>query len=197
MGAEKGPFDWNSWLWWIALTALSTITAMFMIFFVVFNLSTRVVGTFSEDQTASLLLQLATAPLFALAGAIAGGGQWLVLRGLFNRSGWWILATAGGWMAGYLWSFLLLPASSGTLTFGAAILPWAINGFATGLCQWLVLRHHYDRSGLWIPTATLAMAIGTTGWLIGGTFGGAILWLVAGALSGWILLRTMPPKTGS
>lgn len=194
MTAERSPFDWNAWLWWLSLTAMATIAAMTFIFFLVFNIGVQAIGTFSDGQSSSIALQVAIAPIFAVAGAIVGFGQWLVLRGLFHRAGWWILATAGGWMAGYLWSFLLIPPDIDVSSIGIALLPWALNGLGAGLCQWLVLRRHYDRSALWIPTATLAVIIGMTGWLIGGTFGGAFLWLLAGGFSGWVLQKVLQPK---
>jgi len=194
MSAQREPFDWNTWLWWISLTALSTIVAMFMIALVVFGLGVPAVSGLGDEATASMALQVAMAPLFALAGALVGGAQWLVLRGQIPRAGWWVLATAGGWMAGYLWSYLLFPPGGGTAGFAEVLTPWLLNGLATGLCQWLLLRHFYQRSSLWVATAGLAMVIGTTGWLLGGTFGGAFLWLAAGAFSGWILLRVLPPK---
>lgn len=181
-------------MWWISLTTLSTITAMIMVVLVVVGLGLPVLGGLGDEQMASMALQVALAPLFALGGAIVGGAQWLILRGQIQRAGWWVLATAGGWMAGYLWSYLLFPPGDASTSFLGVLLPWLLNGLATGLCQWLLLRNHYHRSALWVPTATLAMAIGTTGWLIGGTFGGAFLWLAAAALSGWILLRVLPPR---
>ncbi len=36
------------------------------------------------------------------AGAVAGLGQWLVLRHSVKRAGWWILAAALSWAATYL-----------------------------------------------------------------------------------------------
>jgi hypothetical protein len=194
MSAQREPFDWNAWMWWTSLTALSTITAMIMVVYVIVGLGLPVLGIFDDEQTASMALQVAMAPLFALAGAIVGLAQWLILRGQIQRAGWWVLATAGGWMAGYLWSSLLFPARGGQATFSEVLFPWLLNGLMTGLCQWLILRNFYHRSALWVLTAALAMGIGTTGWLLGGTFGGTFLWLVAGALSGWILLRTLPRK---
>jgi hypothetical protein len=195
MSAQRGPFDWNAWLWWISLTALSTIAAMIMVVIVVVSLGQSALGGLGDGESGSMAMQVALAPLFALAGAIVGAAQWLVLRGQIQRAGWWILATAGGWMAGYLWSFLLFPATSGTTaTFAEVIFPWLLNGLATGLCQWLILRHFYHRSSLWVATAALSMVIGTTGWAVGGTFGGGFLWLAAGALSGYVLLRSLPPK---
>jgi hypothetical protein len=129
-----------------------------------------------------------------VAGAIIGAGQWIVLRGLILRAGWWILATASGWMAGYLWSFILFPSDSEASSFVSLLLPWLLFGLATGVCQWLVLRPSYHRCELWIPVVTLATVLGASGWLIGGIMGGALLWLASGAITGWVLMRVLPPK---
>ena len=44
----------------------------------------------------------------AVAGAILGLAQWLILRHAMRRAGWWILASTVGW------------------TFGNAITRWAV-----------------------------------------------------------------------
>ncbi|MGD2077984.1 MAG: hypothetical protein PVH18_06350, partial [Chloroflexota bacterium] len=63
MSAQREPFDWNSWLWWISLTALTTISAMFLVIFAVFNLGVPLIGTFVDGESAPIALQLAIAPL--------------------------------------------------------------------------------------------------------------------------------------
>lgn len=194
MSAQREPFDWNAWLWWVSLTALSTLTAIFVILFIVGNLGLSALSGVGDGESASTAFPVAIAPVFALGGAIIGAAQWLVLRGRIKRAGWWVLATAGGWMAGYLWSYLLFPSTSETATIVELLLPWLLYGLSAGLLQWLILRHFYHRSGLWVPTAGLAMVIGTSGWLVGGTFGGTFLWLASGAFSGWILLRVLPSR---
>jgi hypothetical protein len=194
MFQNSRPLDWNAWMWWVSLTTLGTMTAMMLAVFVIFAAGGPIQGFFEDEQAASVALQVVMAPLFALAGSLVGLAQWLVLRGQIQRAGWWILATAAGWMAGYLWSYLLFPPGSGTATISEALLPWFLNGLLTGLCQWLVLRKFFDRSSLWVPTAALAMTIGTSGWILFGIYGGVFLWLIGGAFSGWILLSVLSPK---
>ena len=58
-----------------------------------------VLPTEVPDMSAVLL---GTAPVIAgsaLAGAIAGTAQWMVLRRRFLRAGWWVLASALAWTA--------------------------------------------------------------------------------------------------
>ena len=194
MADDKGPFDWNTWMWWVSLTALGGTTAYVLMSIVITVLGASIFGATGDDQTASMALQVALAPLFALAGAAMGAGQWLMLRSMILRAGWWVLATAGGWMAGYLLSLILFPPDSDTPSLFLLLVPWLLFGLATGLCQWLVLRPYFHRSANWIPVATVTTVIGASGWLIGGMMGGAISWLAAGALSGWVLMRVLPRK---
>ena len=193
MAESRGSFDWNTWMWWITLTALGNTAAVILISMLVTLVGVPVFGATGDGASASLAQQAVLAPVFALAGAVVGLGQWIMLRGLMYRAGWWILASAGGWMAGYSWSILLFPPGSEMSSLISLLLPWILFGLATGLCQWLMLRHHFDCSARWIPVETLAMAVGASGWLIFGILGGFVMWLVAGAFNGFVLLR-LPRK---
>jgi len=193
MQDERSSFDWNTYVWWASLTAVGNTMAVVVISIAVSTLRVSLFGATGEDQVAPVAVLVALTPIFAVGGAIVGLGQWIMLRGLISRAGWWILATAGGWMSGYLWAYMLFPPGSDMTSFGSLLTPWLLFGLASGVLQWLVLRRQFERAALWVPTAILAMAIGTTGLMIGGTFGGALLWLVAGAISGYVLLRVLRP----
>jgi hypothetical protein len=86
------------------LTAIANIVGLVVAQVVFVYLVRPLFGFAPDEQSTSVVLQLTEAPLYAVGGAIAGAGQWLVLRRLFPRAGWWVLATAGGWMAGSLWA---------------------------------------------------------------------------------------------
>lgn len=194
MGAERDPFDWQTWMWWISLTALSTTAAYVFLSIVVSVFGAAVADATADGQQVTMAMQLTLAPFFFAAGAIVGAGQWFVLRGLIVRSGWWMPATAAGWTAGYLWSNLLFPLTSDPVSNFSLFSLWLLIGLTTGLCQWMVLRLHYERSALWVPAAIVAAALGASGWLLGGLFGWALLWLLAAAFSGWVLLRALSSK---
>lgn len=193
MADEGSGFDRHTWMWWILVTALGNTAAIVVLSLIISALRVPVLGATGDGQPLTFLEQIALAPLFALAGAIVGAGQWSILRGLMLRAGWWILATAGGWMTGYMWSYFLFPPGSVSSSFFQLLLPWMLFGLAAGLFQWLVLRTGFERCGSWILIATVAMAIGASGWLIGGICGGVLLWMASGAFSGWALLR-LPRK---
>ncbi len=91
-----------------------------------------------------------------LMGAVLGLGQWLVLRKYLPGSGWWVLATA----IGYLLSGLvgrLLPIGLSNLQ--SVLLPLE-SGIALGISQWVVLRQRLNQAGWWI-------VFSITGWALG------------------------------
>src|SRR5688572_14747944 len=73
----------------------------------------------------------------ALAGAVIGGGQWLVLRRLLPGAAWWIAATAVGQAVGLAIGAPLV--GYGTEP-GDLAVQGAITGLAIGVLQALVLR---------------------------------------------------------
>jgi hypothetical protein len=96
----------------------------------------------------------------ALAGAVIGGGQWLVLRRMLPGAAWWIAATAVGQAIGLAVGAPLV--GYGTEPRDLAV-QGAIAGLAIGVLQALVLRRGVA-NGLWWA---LAMPpLWTLGWLV-------------------------------
>lgn len=105
-------------------------------------------------------------------GAVVGVLQWLVLRPLIRRDGWWIPASAAGWAGGAgLVVFLLRPENP--------VVAPAIIGAGIGLAQWLVLRWQVSRAWWWIVVSILGWAVGMMG-ILGASLAGA----AAGAVTG-------------
>jgi hypothetical protein len=181
--------DWNFWMWWLFYTATSSFIALVAIVLILDLLNLP----FLEDEetlSPTVLDQVLAAIIFGISGAIIGLGQWLGLRMLLSRAGWWILASSGGWSIGYLINILIISLAGDRLNPAMAIfLPWFIIGLSSGLLEWLVLRRHYQRADAWIVVNGLAVLIGAMGWIVGSACGGAISWAVTGAITGYALLR--------
>lgn len=189
MFSSLARYDLNWWLWWSIVTAAGTTAGLFLVALILVNLGLPFLVEMAEGQTPSLLDQIVVAPIFALTGVAIGLAQWFSLRQLIPGAGWWIVATPLGWLFGYLATVLMAALGPTTNMSGtAALVPWLVIGLATGICQWLLLRAHYQRAGWWLPVATLAMAIGATGWVFGGICGGGLTWLAAGGLTGFTIL---------
>jgi hypothetical protein len=95
----------------------------------------------------------------AVAGAVIGGGQWLVLRRLLPGAAWWIAATALGQAVGLAVGAPLVGYGTGPRDLA---LQGAVTGLAIGVLQALVLRRGGANALWW----ALAMPpLWTVGWL--------------------------------
>jgi hypothetical protein len=128
-------------------------------------------------------------------GAVIGGVQWLALRPYLHLSPIWIVATSVGMGAGLALSTALLGIDT---TGNALLMRGALTGLSISAAQWLVLRQHGSRAGMWIPTVALAWALGWAVTRAAGvdlapnfaTFGSTGAWafqLVTGLVLVWLL----------
>ena len=100
----------------------------------------------------------------ALAGAVIGTAQWLVLRRYLRVGFGWVLATALGVAIGDGVGALLTGAGTG---IGDLLVTGLATGIAVGLSQWALLRGRVRSAVLWVPAA-VAWPIGwTVTWAVG------------------------------
>jgi len=113
---------WIIWLIWVLVMAVATAVAM-------------AVSTAVAAATATVVFG-------AVFGAITGTAQWLFLRKLVYRSGWWVLASAVGWSIAWMGSW-----------------PWAVSGAIIGTAQWLVLQKRVRQFGWWVLATSVRWSI--------------------------------------
>ena len=130
--------------------------------------------------------------LFLLFPVLIGGFQWgFVLRSLSFIKPWgWIIATAMGYSLGVgLGTFALQSKSLGLL---GLILGGIIWGGVLGSFQWLVLRHKFAKSGLWVLANIIGFSIWVplilTGISDGRILGEYLLTLFTGGITGVVLV---------
>jgi hypothetical protein len=126
----------------------------------------------------------------AVAGAVVGTAQWIVLRKRVHRCGGWVFASAVGWAVCVAVGVVV----NGRIGFLVA------TGTVVGTAQWLVLRKRIYRSGWWVLTSAVGWAVfiavgytvvlsttmfGALGVGVGLTAGYA----VGGTLTGYVLTR--------
>ena len=134
----------------------------------------------------------------AIAGAVIGTAQWLVLRGI-GIDARWILATAGG---------LAFGMSVGVATFGYGtgtadlVAVGAVSGLGIGIAQWPLLYGRMRTSAVWMPAIASLWALGwavSTGagvdltsqrWSVFGIFGAVTVAVLSGALLWALRLRS-------
>jgi hypothetical protein len=134
-----GPMDKKRMLWfWLAS----------FIAFPLGGLLARLVGPVDELWVAIVA--------GAIAGAVIGAGQWLVLRstGIDAR---WIPATAVGLALG-------LAVGTAIVDYGTSVADLAVvgafSGLGVGFAQWLLIRGRVRASLVWIPATAALWALG-------------------------------------
>jgi hypothetical protein len=148
-------FDWVFWLKWILVSTLGWLAGFAL-----------------------------PGLLAAAIGVALGILQWLVLRSLFERAGWWILASGAGWAMGFVAVTYLLPEE-------VVVLQGVLLGAGIGVAQWIVLRRWVPGAYWWIPMSAL-------GWAVGPILGPLLVGGVVGAATGFsleLLARRPYPET--
>lgn len=161
------------WRDWVAANTLGEALGLG----VAFVIAIGVAQAYTIPPAAEILLGTAAfLAIGAYEGAIVGAAQWLVLRRVIPslRARDWIGATAVGaviaWMLGRIPSaFADWKSTSGDVVQAEPSLlmilvlsaaAGATLGVILGVAQWVVLRGHVRRAGLWIGANALAWMAG-------------------------------------
>jgi hypothetical protein len=153
------------------------------------GVAARVVGTVD-----GLFVALAAG---AIAGAVIGTGQWLVLRGI-GVDARWIAATAVGFAGGMALGLAIFGYGTGTAKLVAV---GATSGLGVGIAQWPLLRDRVRASVAWIPaiaglwalgwTVSTAIGVDLQRWAVFGASGAITVAVLSGALL-WALREESP-----
>jgi hypothetical protein len=104
---------------------------------------------------------------FAIMGAVAAGGQWIILRWALGISWPWIIIGPIVWFYSLYGSpvlgALFLPLVGGEFSshfypFLVALIP----GILIGFCEFLLFRRRLHSAALWIPIHAFALAASVT-----------------------------------
>lgn len=135
-------------------------------------------------------MMLVTPMVTALAGSALGSSQWLVLRRVTSRGGWWIACTAVGLGVGLTLGIVLVEKISAAVTGEAVqivsssstvrVVSFAAVGLCAGLglgvTQWLYLRGRSRHAGRWL-------AFSSIGFMTGFALAAALAELLAGGVT--------------
>jgi hypothetical protein len=175
MTTIKKP-EWFFYPAWILLTVLCVPLA-FILYFAIIRIVMIFVGDFIyvggvRHITEDFLFGYIFIPL---TGLLAGLPQYGLLRHYLPRMGWWVLATAGGWLLGLLLNLGWLKTVDYIWAGEMIYSSWAIDiafvllGFSIGVAQWLLLQQRLPRVGWWIVANVIGW--GLMGLIVGDTFG--------------------------
>jgi len=200
---ERRNDGWLLIAGWIVLSILSLLLAQWATWAILKGIQDVIGDTIQvAGQTRITEDFLATYVIIPLAGFFSGLLQFLLLRLFIPKAGWWILATALGWMVPFAILGILSifsPADWAVNTMITVPFLFSIIGGALGLAQWLVLKAQVSLAGWWILISGLAW--GLTGLIIGSTISDAydiwVLLLLPALVTGlglWLLLNRLPGR---
>jgi hypothetical protein len=152
MTTYKKP-NWLFYLAWIVLPTLA-IPIAFVLFSIILNLLVTSVGDYIDVNGERRITEdyLGAYIIFPIISLLTGVVQYWLLRRFLPRMGWWVLATAAGWLLG----FVLIFGPFGVLAYFRTADPWVVDatfvvmGLSIGVGQWLLLRRRLPRAGWWI-----------------------------------------------
>lgn len=181
MAAEPAISGMRFWLWWLLATVVGYAVG-FLAGFV-----------FGHFLLGNVMLGIGV-------GAGVGGLQWLVLRRVVPRSGWWMLSTVAGLTVALVLYAVLHFISTYPFDLG---WPWGVFGWAIalfvagaliGVWQQRILREQVGRPVWWVVASAVGWGLSALGLAIPsdlwGEYRGAVIFLlfmVPPAIAGVIL----------
>jgi hypothetical protein len=153
--SKKGShLKWSFWAEWVVASTAGIFLGAVAIYALIF-LAKAIVPGVNEDR----LFGVAMFPFLAVFLSTL---QWIVLRQYVPRSGWWIIATVGGFLIAMAVSAGLVMLMSKALGLGnqeslqyVSPVVMTVVGFVLGLAQLLVLRRYIRQPHWWVLASAL------------------------------------------
>ena len=198
---DSGQIGWRFGIRWVLLTVAGWIIGLPLGFVLV-----AVAGWIIGVHEGSILLKLGldNAAAFVCIATVVGLMQWLALRRIVRRAGFWVLAIIIGFtisssIHGVVCHVYGYPDDLGPL--GA--LGWAaasvVGGALAGLLQQRILRHRVCHSAWWVPASAAGWGLCDIGFgivskilgvrllVVGLIVSSALLGIVTGVTLIWLL----------
>lgn len=164
---DGGQIGWRFGIRWVLLTVAGWAIGL-PFGFVLVSVAGLIIGLHEGSDSILLKLGLDNAALFIVVVAVVSLMQWLALRRVVQRAGFWVLASIIGFtisssIHGVVCHVYGYPDDLGP--FGALVwtLFFILGGTLTGLLQQRILRHQVRRSGWWVPASAAGWGLSLIG----------------------------------
>jgi hypothetical protein len=158
--------DLKFWLIWV-IASVAAFLLSFVILYALTTIAQVISPGINEDRLFGVLM-------FPVIAAVLGVLQWLVLRKRIPKSGWWILATILGLVAGVALAVVAVQAFTQVTGLEeywnnppAILMLFLLIGFFLGLAQLPILWRHFRGSLLWLLASMMGWLV--LGIIMGGT----------------------------
>jgi hypothetical protein len=213
MNAENTFIGWRFGLRWVLLTAAGWIIGL-PLGFVLVAVAGWIIGVHEGSDSIILKLGLDNAAAFVCIVAVVGLMQWLALRRIVRRAGFWVLSSIIGFTISssihgvvcYVWGYPdNLDHFLGTVVWAMAFVA---GGTLAGVLQQRILRRQVCHSAWWVPASAVGWGLGVIGlripsfFLYGRPFivlplvlASVLLGIVTGGTLIWLLRQPMQQTT--
>ncbi|MGD1041854.1 MAG: hypothetical protein ABR913_02185 [Sedimentisphaerales bacterium] len=198
---DGGQIGWCFGLRWVLLTIAGWAIG-FPLGFVLVAVAGLIIGV--HEGSILLKLGLDNAAAFIVVVAVVSLMQWLALRRVVQRAGFWVLASIIGFtisssIHGVVCHVYGYPDDLGPLGAQVWTLFFILGGTLTGLLQQRILRHQVRRSGWWVPASAAGWGLVVIGFgivskilgvrlqVVGEIASSGLLGIVTGVTLIWLL----------
>jgi hypothetical protein len=166
MSAENTFIGWRFGLWWVLLTAAGWVIGL-PLGFVFVAVAGWIIGV--HDDSILLKLGLDNAAAFICIATVVGLMQWLALRRIVRRAGFWVPANIIGFAVAsgihgvvcYVWGYPdNLDHFLGTVVWAMAFVA---GGTLAGVLQQRILRRQVCHSAWWVPASAVGWGLSVIG----------------------------------
>jgi hypothetical protein len=158
---------WRFGLRWVLLTVVGWVIG-FPLGFVFVAVAGGIIGVHEGSDSIILKLGLDNAALFIFIVAVVSLMQWLALRRIFRRAGFWVLASIIGFTISSISHGVVCHICGYPDDLGPhGALVWAVafvvGGTLTGVLQQRILRRQVYRSAWWVPASAAGWGLSVIG----------------------------------
>jgi len=200
---DGGQIGWRFGIRWVLLTVAGWAIGL-PLGFVLVPVAGLIIGLHEGSDSIILKLGLDNAALFIVVAAVVSLMQWLALRRVVQRAGFWVLASIIGFtisssIHGVVCHVYGYPDDLGPLGAQVWTLFFILGGTLTGLLQQRILRHQVRRSGWWVPASAAGWGLVVIGFgivskilgvrlqVVGEIASSGLLGIVTGVTLIWLL----------
>lgn len=190
---------------WVTLSSISIPIAWIIAWALISQVEKIAGGTIQVGGHTRITEDYLSSYIFLpVLGLLAGFLQYLLLRRLLPRMGWWIAATTLGLLSGLVGVRLLSRTLHDTLdSIWLGMLMTTLIGGSMGLAQWLVLHQRVHHAAWWILANVLGW--GVVGWgavtlsnqMVVPAVGILLVPGITTSIALWLLLDRLPQRAES
>jgi len=151
---------WFFYLGWVALNVIAVITAWYIAWALMSQITKIFGGTIQVDGQSHITEDfLLVYVLFPIIGLLTGVFQYTLLRQYLPHMAWWIAATFLGWLMPFVTGFFIIALLAQKNDTFSLMLGMLLIGATMALPQWWMLRQRVRHASWWLVACGLGWCL--------------------------------------